>query len=91
MNFESIVTWVRENTPKIFSGIAQFIAFTAIYLAGKKTAEKNIELESTKNALAETSRVLHDREKIRDKYNRLRNTTPNDWDSIKRMRKADKN
>ncbi len=46
-------------------------------------AEKNVEAESTAEALKQATEDLNEQSKIRDKYNRLRDSAPVDWDGLR--------
>lgn len=47
----------------------------------------HVESKSNKNALDDLKEVLGEQDKIREKYDRLRNTVPDDWNSAAKLRK----
>ena len=69
----------------------KMIFYTFLYLMGKRVAREEIQAASDKKALEETTKILIEREETRKKYDALKKTTPNDWDSLRRVRKTSSN
>lgn len=49
------------------------------FILGKKYTEKDIENEAAKEALKAAKKIAVKRDRIKEKYERLRSKTPGDW------------
>jgi len=69
----------------------KFCLYSFAYLFGHRNAVIEMEAKSNKSALDEATTVLDKREKVRAKYDKIRNSIPNSWpDKLRKTNKDSK-
>ena len=66
----------------------KLLGYTLAYLFGRRSALEEVQADANKQVLEETTKILVGREKVRAKYDKLKIALPNNWDTLKRVRKT---
>ena len=75
------MTWLT-----FLSTLLKAVGAAVAFSFGRKVAEDDISWQTDRKALQEANKGMKRQEEVRTKYAKLKSDTPNDWDSVNRLR-----